>query len=446
VSGRFYLGTSGFAYDEWRKGVFYPEDLKKDDMLDYYSTQLSSVEINYTFRRFPSEKTVEKWKTKAAPGFVFTLKANQRITHWKKLEDVGEDVRDFVARGKLLGDRFGCVLFQCPPSLKYDAALLDGFLATLPAGGPSYAMEFRHDSWAAARDRLLEAGVGWCVAETDEKDPKPEDLSWEPVGYLRLRKTEYSDEELHEWAGRIQPALDGGATIFCYFKHEDEGASPKMAKRLEAMLEIPEIEPAEIVSAAETEPAPVEVPTATGKTQYFTATSIDGFIADEDNSLDWLFQAHQEHDEGGWEAFIAAIGAMAMGATTYEWAVEHDKLLENPDKWHEYYGDIPCWVFTHRELPAIPNADIRFVRGGVRPVHDEMTGVAAGKNIWLVGGGELVGAFADEGLLDEIQLHVAPVMLGAGAPLLPRRITSPRLTLTSAEIVGGFAFLTYRVD
>ena len=239
MAGRFYLGTSGFAYDEWRKGVFYPEDLKKDDMLDYYSTQLSSVEVNYTFRRFPTEKTVEKWRAKAAPGFVFTLKANQRITHWKKLEDVGEDVRDFVARGKLLGDRFGCVLFQCPPSLKYDAALLDAFLATLPAGGPSYAMEFRHDSWAAARDRLLDAGVGWCVAETDENDPKPEDLSWEPVGYLRLRKTEYSDEELREWAGRIQPALDGGATIFCYFKHEDEGASPKMAKRLEAMLQVP---------------------------------------------------------------------------------------------------------------------------------------------------------------------------------------------------------------
>jgi len=106
----------------------------------------------------------------------------------------------------------------------------------LPSDGPSYAMEFRHDSWAAARDRLLEAGVGWCVAETDEKDPRPEDLSWEPVGYLRLRKTEYSDEELAEWAKRIGPALDGGATIFCYFKHEDEGASPKMAKRLEDSL------------------------------------------------------------------------------------------------------------------------------------------------------------------------------------------------------------------
>ena len=450
MSGRFYLGTSGFAYDEWRKGVFYPEDLKKDDMLDYYSTQLSSVEINYTFRRFPAEKTVEKWRSKAAPGFVFTLKANQRITHWKKLEDVGEDVRDFVARGKLLGDRFGCVLFQCPPSLKYDAALLDGFLATLPANGPSYAMEFRHDSWAGARERLLEAGVGWCVAETDEKDPKPEDLSWEPVGYLRLRKTEYSDDELREWAGRIQPALDGGATIFCYFKHEDEGASPKMAKRLEAMLEIPAAEPlvASAPAIAETaEPDAAAMATTTGRTQYFTATSIDGYIADQDNSLDWLFQAHDDaHGEGRWEAFIGAVGAMAMGATTYEWVLEHEKLLDDPDKWHEFYGDIPCWVFTHRELPAIPNADIRFVQGDVRPVHEEMTATAGGKNIWLVGGGDLVGGFADEGLLDEIQLHVAPVTLGAGAPLLPRRITAPSLTLRSVEEEGGFAYLTYSVS
>jgi dihydrofolate reductase len=312
-------------------------------------------------------------------------------------------------------------------------------------------MEFRHDSWAAARDRLLDAGVGWCVAETDEKDPKPEDLSWEPVGYLRLRKTEYSDEELREWAGRIQPALDGGATIFCYFKHEDEGASPKMAKRLEAMLEIPVVEPAsEVAESAVVEMATPELSTTTpttGKTQYFTATSIDGYIADQDNSLDWLFQAHDDqHGEGRWDAFIGAVGAMAMGATTYEWVLEHEKLLENPTKWHEFYADIPCWVFTHRELPAIPNADIRFVQGDVTPVHEEMAAAAGGKNIWLVGGGELAGLFADVGLLDEIQLHVAPVTLGGGAPLLPRRITAPRLTLLSAEEEGGFAYLTYSVS
>ena len=240
MAGRFYLGTSGFAYDEWRKGVFYPEDLKKDDMLDYYSTQLSSVEVNYTFRRFPTEKTVEKWRAKAAPGFVFTLKANQRITHWKRLEDVDEDVRDFVARGQ--APRRPVRVRAVPvPAV---AEVRRGVARRVPRDVAGRTV--RPTRWSSGTIRgprrataCSTPGVGWCVAETDENDPKPEDLSWEPVGYLRLRKTEYSDEELREWAGRIQPALDAGATIFCYFKHEDEGASPKMAKRLEAMLEMP---------------------------------------------------------------------------------------------------------------------------------------------------------------------------------------------------------------
>lgn len=98
-------------------------------------------------------------------------------------------------------------------------------------------MEFRHPSWVEAKDLLLSQGVAWCVAETDEKDPGPDDLSWEPIGYLRLRKTEYSDEELHGWADRIAPALASGADVFCYFKHEEDAAGPKMAKRLRATLD-----------------------------------------------------------------------------------------------------------------------------------------------------------------------------------------------------------------
>lgn len=185
------------------------------------------------------------------------------------------------------------------------------------------------------------------------------------------------------------------------------------------------------------------------KTQFFTATTIDGFIADEHHSLDWLFTAeHGAEDEGRgnpFAAFFADVGAFAMGATTYEWVLEHDALLEQPVKWADYYGDVPAWVFTHRDLAAVPGADLTFVRGDVRPVHEAMTAAAGGKNLWIVGGGELAGAFADQGLLDEIILGVAPVTLGAGAPLLPRRMTSSRLTLTTVERRGQFAYLTYAV-
>jgi uncharacterized protein YecE (DUF72 family) len=239
MSGRFYLGTSGFSFEGWRHGVFYPEGLKKDDMLDFYSSQLTSVEINYTFRRFPTEKTLTTWRERAREGFVFTLKANQRITHFKRLADADDDVRDFLKLANLLGDKLGCVLFQCPPSLHYDRALIEAFVGYLPPAGPgvpTFAMEFRHPSWKEARDLLVSQGVAWCVAETDDNDPSPDDLSWEPAGYLRLRKTGYSDAELEAWAARIRPAIDNGARVFGYFKHEDEGASPRMAIALRDLL------------------------------------------------------------------------------------------------------------------------------------------------------------------------------------------------------------------
>ncbi|MFC7546572.1 dihydrofolate reductase family protein [Plantactinospora sp. GCM10030261] len=180
------------------------------------------------------------------------------------------------------------------------------------------------------------------------------------------------------------------------------------------------------------------------RTQYFTATSVDGYIADDRNSLDWLFEA----DTGGedrFAPFVADVGAFAMGATTYEWVLHHEKLLDQPEKWRDWYGDRPAWVFSHRDLPVVPGADVTVVSGDVRPVHEAMTAAAGDRNIWLVGGGELVGTFADHGLLDEIILGVAPVTLGAGAPLLPRRLPASRLTLTAAEQAGPFAYLTYRV-
>jgi len=183
------------------------------------------------------------------------------------------------------------------------------------------------------------------------------------------------------------------------------------------------------------------------RTQYYTATSLDGFIADADNSLDWLFEADRGSEGGSQDrfgAFFAGVGAMAMGATTYEWVLDHERLLDEPAKWAEMYGETPTWVFTHRDLPPIPGAGIHFVAGDVEPVHADMVKAAARRNVWLVGGGELVGQFADAGLLDEIIAGVTPVTLGGGAPLLPRRLTG--LQLLGTEVVGGsFVELRYAV-
>ena len=176
------------------------------------------------------------------------------------------------------------------------------------------------------------------------------------------------------------------------------------------------------------------------RTQYYTAATLDGFIADENHSLDWLFQMPDAGNED-YPEFIANVGALAMGSSTYEWVLAY--LREKDERWP--YTQ-PSWVFTSRTLPAIDDADIRFVRGDVRPVHGDMVRVASGRNVWLVGGGDLVGQFHDHGLLDEIIVTIASVTLGAGKPILPRRIVTPPLRLTSVRAIGtSFAQLRYEV-
>lgn len=180
------------------------------------------------------------------------------------------------------------------------------------------------------------------------------------------------------------------------------------------------------------------------RTQYYTAVSLDGFIATLDDSLDWLFTLG-EPENPSYESFIANIGALAMGSTTYEWVLRHaiGPEADHPQPWPY---EQPTWVFTSRNLPGVPGADIRFVRGDVRPVHEEMAAAAGGKNVWVVGGGELVGQFHDHGLLDDIIVQIASVTLGSGKPLLPRAITNPPLRLVSARAAGpGFAELHYEV-
>jgi len=180
------------------------------------------------------------------------------------------------------------------------------------------------------------------------------------------------------------------------------------------------------------------------KTQYYTAVSLDGFIATTDDSLDWL-HALKAPTEPSYAGFIRDVGAIAMGSATYEWVVRNafGPEARDPQPWPY---EQPTWVFTSRSLPAVPGADIRWARGDVRPVHEAMVRAAGGRNVWLVGGGDLVGQFHDQGLLDEIIVQVGSVTLGAGKPLLPRAIVQPSLRLVSARPLGGdFAELRYEV-
>jgi dihydrofolate reductase len=180
------------------------------------------------------------------------------------------------------------------------------------------------------------------------------------------------------------------------------------------------------------------------RTQYYTASSLDGFIATEDHSLDWLFPLG-DINETGYPQFIAEVGALAMGASTYEWMLRH-LVRPGSGKGAPWPYTQPSWVFSHRALDGIGGVDLRFVAGDVRPVHVAMREAAGERNLWIVGGGDLAGQFHDAGLLDEVIVQVGSVTLGAGRPLLPRRITSPSLALTAVRRIGpGFAELRYEV-
>jgi len=170
------------------------------------------------------------------------------------------------------------------------------------------------------------------------------------------------------------------------------------------------------------------------RTVFYTATSLDGFIADPDDSLDWLLTRQSDSDGPlNYDAFIAGIGAVAMGRTTYEWILDYEK-----GRWPY---DLPAWVFSNHELRTV-DGDIRFVRGDVSEQHGAMVEAAGGKDVWVVGGGDLAGQFADAGLLDELIVYIAPVFLGAGAPLFPRR---QELKLTELAQNGEFACARYAV-
>jgi dihydrofolate reductase len=182
------------------------------------------------------------------------------------------------------------------------------------------------------------------------------------------------------------------------------------------------------------------------RTRYYTATSADGFIADSDGSLDWLRAVPHAEGDDSWDEFISGTGVLVMGATTYADAFADNDLKDQPEQWQQWYGDRPTWVFTHRDLPAVADAEIRFTAGDVRVAHRDIVAAAGGRDVWLVGGGDLVGQYLDAGLLDEVVLSVVPAFLAGGTPVLPRRLTSERLELREVRQLGQRVRISLRVS
>jgi uncharacterized protein YecE (DUF72 family) len=232
---QLFAGTSGFAYPQW-KPAFYPADVPQKKFLEYYSRRLNSVEINYTFRRLASASTLENWVKATEPGFLFCVKAHQKITHFERLKDVGEFTEVFLRSIDPLRAtrRLGPILFQLPPGLHCDLPLLADFLAPLPTD-LRYAFEFRHGSWLAdpVYHLLEKHNAALCLAESD-KFEVPEVVTAGFV-YARLRKPEYSPDDRKAIAAKAQRLLAEGKDVFLFFKHED---TPDGALYAEELLKL----------------------------------------------------------------------------------------------------------------------------------------------------------------------------------------------------------------
>jgi uncharacterized protein YecE (DUF72 family) len=220
------VGTSGYSYKEW-KGNFYPEDISDKEMLSYYGRQLPTVEINNTFYRLPKESVLHAWADQVPPDFQFSIKASQRITHIKRLKDAGDETEYLLRIVRTLGSKLGVILFQLPPNLKKDLARLEQFLKHIP-GDVRAAFEFRHASWFEQDvfDCLKANSCALCIADADDELEIPfvATANW---GYLRLRRMEYSPNDLKKWMKQVQS--QHWDHTFVFFKHEDEGTGPKLA-------------------------------------------------------------------------------------------------------------------------------------------------------------------------------------------------------------------------
>jgi len=223
-----YVGTSGYSYKEW-KGPFYPRDLPEKGMLRYYGERFRTVEINNTFYRMPKMSVLETWSGEVPIDFRFVLKAPQRITHIQRLKDAGDSVSYLLEAAGVLKERLGSLLFQLPPNLKKDVARLREFLSLLPSQR-HVAFEFRHPSWFEEEvfGLLQDHRAALCIAEA-ENDLEVPFVTTADWGYLRLRRPDYGDADLKAWVKRVRE--QDWREAFVFFKHEEEGRAPQMAKR-----------------------------------------------------------------------------------------------------------------------------------------------------------------------------------------------------------------------
>jgi uncharacterized protein YecE (DUF72 family) len=231
---RVLVGTSGYNFPEW-KGTFYPAKLPAAQMLPYYAERLSTVEINYTFYRMPTPKTVAGWAQAVPDGFTFVLKAPQRITHIGRLKDIDDPLRYFTETVRPLGKKLGPVLVQLPPNFKQDLARLKDFLTLFPAD-LQCAWEFRHASWFSddTYEALRDANAALCIADTEDGHTPLEATA--DFGYFRLRDEGYTKKQLEQWAANVRALGNGWGRAFIFFKHEEAGLGPKLARKFAALL------------------------------------------------------------------------------------------------------------------------------------------------------------------------------------------------------------------
>jgi uncharacterized protein YecE (DUF72 family) len=225
-----WIGTSGFQYPEWRSH-FYPEKLPTAKMLSFYAERFQSTEINYTFRRIPSAKTIENWSELTPERFAFSLKAPQRVTHFAKLQNCSDSLKFFFGAIQGLEDKLGPILFQLPPFFRKDAGILVAFLEQLPDGVRA-AFEFRHSSWFDDEiySSLRMHNAALCIAESADLSTPVEATA--NFGYLRLRREDYGPEDITRWSERLRSHASKWSDAFVYFKHEEQGIGPKLAAQL----------------------------------------------------------------------------------------------------------------------------------------------------------------------------------------------------------------------